>query len=477
MSAEKPVRTSAEIADTKKPVRTSAEILDTIADLDKMLITAQWIEEEFLLARRGQQEEQKTKKTKNIFFCWRSASEKKEAKKKSESQAELAKKKSEQAAELSKLSEKLSELTSKRLSKALSTKLHKSLLDHAIYSHKQLEDVAMQAGGVAQLYEILQCKGAVEAITKYYDNLKAVKESLAPTWKSIELALTGELESMDAYLMNFGLAAALITGASMSNFSSITKDDWLAYLPLALREKTCQDKAKEHCGLEALSPDHLGWEPLYCQAAVDLLKETPHLKLAEADPNGLDLSCCIEALECAKITKWNLELAYTIGCGGASAAMLLVVLFSAWIFIALHATSANRGRSEEANLLRDQFKDEFVIVHVLFLFGVIFGFVGIIAVISLKVGTLVLSWTAWGITLFAAILSLFLFFKCPWEVYWLNQKIDEERGFDRHELADKYEIALKKYPTKLEEAIKAAEAAIKAAEAAEADAKKAEVSA
>jgi hypothetical protein len=232
----------------------------------------------------------------------------------------------------------------------------------------------------------------------------------------------------------------------MSNFTSITKDDWFAYLPLALVEKGCQAKAKALCGDEARSPDQLGWEPLYCQEAVVLLIETPTMDLTNAStyPDHPDLSCCMGALECAKNSKWNLELAYTVGCGGASAAMLLVVLFSAWIYISLHASSANRGRSEEANLLRDQFKDEFVIVHVLFFFGVIFGFVGIIAVISLKVGTLALSWTAWGITFVAAILAIILFVKCPLEVYWLNQTIDKQREFNKEALADHYETVLKK---------------------------------
>ena len=172
------------------------------------------------------------------------------------------------------------------------------------------------------------------------------------------------------------------------------------------------------------------------------------------------------ALECAKNSKWNLELAYTVGCGGASAAMLLVVLFSAWIFISLHASSANRGRSEEANLLRDQFKDEFVIVHVLFFFGVIFGFVGSIAVISLKVGTLALSWTAWGITVFAAILAIILFVKCPWEVYKLNQTIDKKRDFNKDTLVAKYKDLLdNKYVKCLEAQDEYVEALQKAQEA------------
>ena len=397
-----------EAAHTKEKKRPIADTLAFIEELDKMQITAQWIYEEFLLTRLESKLpflQQKTMITK--------ADEDDSKELKSDEQA-------------------LSELPQQALE--LSRQLRDRLFKHAIYTHKQLEDVAMQAGGVALLREILASKGAAEAISKYYDNLIALKESFAPKWKSIELALTGDLESMDAFLMNFGLAAALIGGAAMSNFTSITKDDWFAYLPLALLEKGCQAKAKALCGDEARSPDQLGWEPLYCQEAVDLLIETPTMDLTNAStyPGHPDLSCCMEALECAKTSKWNLECAYTIGCGGASAAMLLVVLFSAWIYISLHASSANRGRSEEANLLRDKFKDEFVIVHVLFFFGVIFGFVGIIAVISLKVGTLALSWTAWGITLCAAILAIILFFKCPLEVYSLNQTIDKKRGFAKY---------------------------------------------
>jgi hypothetical protein len=376
-----------EAAHTKEKKRPIEDTLALIAELDKMQITAQWIKEEFLSKRLGTFEQ--------------------------------------------------SERTSKQ---SLEVELHERLSDHAIYSHKQLEDVAMQAGGVALLYEILVCKGVAEAISKYYDNHKALKESLEPKWTSISRALTGELEAMDAFLMNIGIAAALITGASMANFASITKEDWLAFLPLALRADWCQAKAKALCGLEALSPDHLDWSPLYCQAAVDLLIETPHLNLT-SDPI---LSCCIEALECAKNSKWNLELGYTIGCGGASAAMLLVVLFSSWLYISLHASSANRERYEEAKLLSERFRDEFVVLHILFFVGVIFGFVGIIAVLSLKVSTLALSWTAWGITFFAGICAIFLFFKCPWEVYWLNQTIDKEREFNKEARIDHYETVLKK---------------------------------
>jgi hypothetical protein len=161
-----------EAAHTKEKKRPIEDTLALIAELDKMQITAQWIKEEFLSKRLGTFE--------------------------------------------------LSERTSKQ---SLEVELHERLSDHAIYSHKQLEDVAMQAGGVVLLQEILECKGAAEAISKYYDNLNALKESFAPKWKSIELALTGDLEAMDAFLMNFGLAAALIGGAAMSNFTSITKED------------------------------------------------------------------------------------------------------------------------------------------------------------------------------------------------------------------------------------------------------------
>jgi hypothetical protein len=420
-------------APAQKKKRPADTIADIIAELDKMQITAQWIKDEFLSPRLGtklssQQKNPKTKKS-NIFFCWLSACCEEP-------------KSGEQSEPLSELSEE-----TKQFAMEQSKKLHGRLTDHAIFTHKQLEEVAMQTGGVALLYKILKCKGAAEAISKYYDNHQALKESLAPKRDSIFLALTGELEKMDAFLMNYGLAAALVAATSMTNFGSITKADWLAYLPLALRDQACQAKAKELCGDEALSPDHLGWAPLYCQAAVDLLIATPHLDLMDTStypvhPIYPDLSCCIEALECAKKSKWNLECAYTIGCAGASASMLLVVLFSAWLYIALHASSANRERFEEANLLRERFKDEFVIVHALFFIGVILGFIGVIATFSLKVATLALSWTAWGITVFAGFLAIFLFVKCPLEVYRLNQAIDEEREFKKKELADHYKTVL-----------------------------------
>ena len=176
------------------------------------------------------------------------------------------------------------------------------------------------------------------------------------------------------------------------------------------------------------------------------------------DLTSPDLACCMGALECAKTTKWKLELGYTIGCGGASAAMLLVVLFSAWLYIALHASSANRERFDEARLLRERFRDEIFIVHILFSLGVIFGFVGIVNVISLKVGTLALSWAAFGITVAAAILAFILFVKCPLEVYWLNQAIDKQREFNKEKLADKYEKALKEAPKKLADLIKVVKA-------------------
>ena len=294
----------------------------------------------------------------------------------------------------------------------------------------------MQKGGVALLHEILYCKGAAEAISNYYDNLQALKESLAPKLESGDMlfswAFTGE--HMDAILTNFSVAAALIAGASMANFGSITKEDWLAYLTLALREEGCQAKAKELCGLEALSPDHLGWEPLYCQKAVDLLIETPTMNLT----SNPDFSCCFEALECAKSLKWNLEFAYTVGCGGASAAMLLVIVVSAWIFIALNLSSANRERIREAKLHNERFRGEFFVVFLLFHIGVIFGFYGMSTVISLKVGTRGIEWTALGINLYAAIIAFMIIISIPLKVSWLNQAIDEERGFNKEKLVVKY---------------------------------------
>jgi ABC-type transport system involved in cytochrome bd biosynthesis fused ATPase/permease subunit len=123
--------------------------------------------------------------------------------------------------------------------------------------------------------------------------------------------------------------------------------------------------------------------------------------------------------------------------------MLLVLLFSSWLYIALHGSSANRERYEEAELLRERFRQEFLLLHTLFLGGVFCTFVGLIAVMSLKVSTLFLSWLAWGITFGSGVCAFALFLKLPWEVYYLNQTIDKVRGFDKAKLAVEYENALK----------------------------------
>jgi hypothetical protein len=388
-------------------------IADTIAILQEMPITEGWIKEEFLSARLKPKpsSHQKPKKI-----------EESEALKMVHKHAALLLA-SKQSAELPKLS------------KELLARLN----NHGIYSRGQLKDVAMQTGGLEQFHEILQSKGAADIISEYFDKQNALIESAAPV-KSILLTLTGRLDKMDAFLMNYGLAASLITAALMTCYTSITNEDWGAYLPIVLREQACQDKAKG-CGPEVLSPDHLGWEPLYCQVAVHLLLETPYMNLLNT--SNPDLSCCMDALECAKLKKWNLELAFTLGCGGGSALMLLVLLFSSWLYIALHGSSANRERYEEAELLRERFRQEFLLLHTLFLGGVFCTFVGLIAVMSLKVSTLFLSWLAWGITFGSGVCAFALFLKLPWEVYYLNQTIDKVRGFDKAKLAVEYENALK----------------------------------
>ena len=390
-----------------------APIADTIAILQEMAITEGWIKEEFLSARLkpkpfSQQMPKKIEQSEARMSV------------KSHAASLLA---SKQSAELPKLSEELLV----------------RLNNHGIYYRGQLKDVAMQTGGLALLEEILQSKGAADIISEYYDKQNALIESAAPV-KSMLLTLTGRLDTMDAFLMNYGLAASLIAAALMANYTSITNEDWGAYLPIVLREQACQDKAKG-CGPEVLSPDHLGWEPLYCQVAVDLLLETPYMNLLNT--SNPDLSCCMDALECAKLKKWNLELAFTLGCGGGSALMLLVLLFSSWLYIALHGSSANRERYEEAELLRERFRQEFLLLHTLFLGGVILTFVGLIAVMSLKVSTLFLSWFAWGIGFASGVCTFALFLKLPWEVYYLNQTIDKVRGFDKAKLAVGYENDLK----------------------------------
>ena len=133
---------------------------------------------------------------------------------------------------------------------------------------------------------------------------------------------------------------------------------------------------------------------------------------------------------------------FTLGNGGGSAALLLTVLYTSWLYIALHATKANRDRYEEQKMLTHTLRQEFLALHLLFLVGIVSAFSGIIAVMTIKVTTIFLSWLVWLIALAGSALAVYILVKCIYEVYKINGKIDHFRELPiRHRAQESYRVA------------------------------------
>jgi len=299
-----------------------------------------------------------------------------------------------------------------RLSVLLLARLHA----HAIFTRGHLEDTCMQG----TLEHVLECKGVSDAISEYFDKRAAARRRETPLI-SFFMSLSGSLEAMDEICVHYGLAGALVLSMSFANFGSLSKEDWQNYLFIALAENKCQAQASS-CKLNQLSSNLLGWEELYCQSALEELVDDPSLNIT-----GTDMECCLPAIVCVKQYLWNLEALFTVGCGGGSACMLLVVLFTSWLYISLHASKANRSRYAEARLLTARFRQEFVFLHCLFVVGIGLCFTGIISVMSLKVNTIGQSYLVFAISLGSSAASCCALFKCGWEIFFLNRSVDTLR--------------------------------------------------
>ena len=310
--------------------------------------------------------------------------------------------------------------------------------ENAVFTHGQLENLSHHG----DLRSVLECAGIADAITEYFDRKVAriarkrgTKRSLYEFW----FDLAGTLESMKQVCIHYGLVAALILSMTFANFGSITKDDWLAFLGLSLQESTCQRLAQSEyggsCGVDEITPNHLGWQTLYCHEALDMLIKNPTLNLTAA---GKD--CCIPVIECAKKLNWNMECLYTVGCGGGSAVLLLVVLFASWLYISIHAAKVNSARAEEEKLLVSRLRQEFLLLHFLFFLGLVGAYSGITAVMCIKVTTLNLSYLVWLLILAGGAFALILMIKCIWEIRKIKVAVGNARNVNhthRIELSNK----------------------------------------
>jgi len=139
--------------------------------------------------------------------------------------------------------------------------------------------------------------------------------------------------------------------------------------------------------------------------------------------------CCIEPIECVLDASWAKNAWFAIGNGGATAVLMLTVLFTSWLYISLNATKANKSRWPEARVLVKRLRQEFLILHVLFIVGITLAYLGMYSVMCAKVTHRSLSWVVFSQMLASGVVAGLLFFKCLWEIHQVNVAVEKLRDF------------------------------------------------
>ena len=305
------------------------------------------------------------------------------------------------------------------LAKVLLERLH----EHGIYYLAQLQALSMHG----QLADVLGCVGVSMQITETFDRLTA-RNRRKHKVISFLMSLSGNLASMEAMCVNYGLAAALVLTMTFANFGSITHEDWMEYRRnIALHDPKCQALGETNCAPEGIQrSDNIMLDysrPAFCLTALNTLIEDPAANLT-----GTDEECCIEVVKCIADKQFDVELCFGFGNGGGTAILLLVVLFTSWLFISLNATKANINRYAEASVLRDRLRQEFLVLQFLFSIGMIFAFAGMGSVMVLKSETYGISWMLYIIFIAALLCSIGFALKTLWEVFHINREIDIMRS-------------------------------------------------
>ena len=313
------------------------------------------------------------------------------------------------------------------LAKVLLGKLHQN----GIYYLVQLQALSMHG----QLNEVLECVGVSMKITETFDRLVALDRRKDKVI-SFLMSLSGNLASMDAMCTNYGLAAALVLTMTFANFGSITHEDWMEYRRnVILHVPKCQELGITNCVPEGLQKsDNIMLDytrPAFCMEALNTLIDDPAANLT-----GTDLECCIDVVQCIADEAFKTELFFGFGNGGGTAILLLVVLFSSWLFISLNATKANTNRWAEAKVLSNRLRQEFLLLQFLFSVGMLFAFAGMGSVMIMKSETRGMSWLLYWIIIVATVVSIGFGLKSLWEVFHINHEIDYMRSDGTDSLAE-----------------------------------------
>ena len=318
----------------------------------------------------------------------------------------------------------------------LAKELLKKLRDNGVYYVHQVESLSMHK----QLNDVLECVGVCHALTEAFDRKAAELRRKKPV-RNFLRSLAGNLDAMESMCINYGLSAALVLTMTFANYGSVTNDDWRAYLTrIELTNPRCQALAESMCSAEPAgvlesvrSENTLAyWYPVYCQEALLDLVANPALNIsAPSTKFPIGRGCCLNAIKCAVDASWNMELAFTLGCGGGTAMLLLVVLYTSWLYISINATKVNKARWSEAKLLTKSLSGHFVVLQIFFIGGIFLAYLGVFSVVGMKSTTFNLSYVCVLVIFTSGVTATLLAWKILRDVYTINKQVDKARKSNR----------------------------------------------
>jgi hypothetical protein len=232
-------------------------------------------------------------------------------------------------------------------------------------------------------------------------------------------ACVGNESAMTSTCSNYGIIAALVLTMSFANFDIVSTDSLNEYaLNVAFVQCIKEQSLMDACGGAFHAHEAQAETTHTCFEALNAWMADQYTNLT---------ACCWPVVECTDGRVTYMEGMHVFCNGTASVVLLLVVLQSAWLFIALQASNVNKQRGKELALLIRYYRRDCLLLQVMFLIGMIMAFFGLGTVATIKTTTTNLAWiakahTAFGITLF----FLFLF-SIIRAVGKLNAKIDNER--------------------------------------------------
>ena len=238
-------------------------------------------------------------------------------------------------------------------------------------------------------------------------------------------ALAGTLEAMEQTCLNYGIVSALLLSMTFSNFATITPDEMAHYSSAIAMEKYC--KSEHSCG------DDVDFN--VCREAMSIYQEAKWTDLSQEESGGVTLDCCASAIKCAEDHSEVAEFFHVLFNGASSCLLLTVGMLSAYLYIALFATSANRERKEEQDILIEKLTGEFIMMQLLFVSGVVTACLGIWCVLIIKPVSTYVADVGTVIFFFGIALLFFAVTKVLISILQVNRQVKKNRSKPRNATA------------------------------------------